>query len=201
MTFLPATVGRVALSSVSNALNCVPQPALFIDQNGRVLDANRRAVEMFDDDIRVQNQRLVVRDRYAKTLLDHVISRLRIDSDLDEYEVDPIAIRRDGRPPVVLRFLPIHSGAREPFLGARALLTLTPMGPRDPAPPALLAQAFGLTAAEAKIAAIIAQGATIGHATEVLGISQATARNQLKAVFAKTGTHRQSALVALLARL
>jgi DNA-binding CsgD family transcriptional regulator len=34
-----------------------------------------------------------------------------------------------------------------------------------------------------------------------LGISKITARNQLKTIFSKTDTHRQSELVALLARL
>jgi DNA-binding CsgD family transcriptional regulator/PAS domain-containing protein len=198
---LSTTVGRLALSSVTNALNCTLQPALVIDRNGRVLDVNRRANDLFDDDIRVHNRRLVVRDSFARTLLDQLINRLRIVSDLDECPLDPIAIRRNGKHPVVLRALPVHGGAREPFLGARALLTLTPLGPKEPAPQALLAQAFALTPAEARLAVIIAQGASPEHAAEVLGISRATARNQLKAVFAKTGTHRQSELVVLLSRI
>jgi DNA-binding CsgD family transcriptional regulator len=192
---------RIALSSITNALNCILQPALVIDRNGHVLDANRCATEMFDDDIRVHNHRLVVRDPFARTLLNQLINRLRIVSDLDECVVAPIAIRRDGKQPVVVRAVPIHGGAREPGFGARALLTLTPIGPREPAPPALLAQAFALTPAEARLAVIIAQGATPERAAGVLGISRQTARNQLKAVFAKTGTHRQSELVALLSRL
>jgi DNA-binding CsgD family transcriptional regulator len=198
---LSQAVGRIALSSVTNALNRMLQPALGIDLNGRVLDVNGRANDLFDDDIRVHNRRLVVRDSFARALLDQLINRLRIVSDLDECPLDPIAIRRSGRHPVILRALPIHVGAREPFLGARALLTLTPLGPKEPAPQALLAQAFALTPAEARLAVIIAQGASPEHAAEVLGISRATARNQLKVVFAKTGTHRQSELVALLSRI
>jgi DNA-binding CsgD family transcriptional regulator len=198
---LSTAVGRLALSSVTNALNSMLQPALGIDRNGRVLDVNRCANDLFDDDIRVHNRRLVVRDSFARTLLDQLINRLRIISDLEECPLNSIAIRRDGKHPVVLRAFPIHGGAREPFLGARALLTLTPLGPKEPAPQALLAQAFALTPAEARIAVIIAQGASPEHAAEVLAISRETARNQLKAVFAKTGTHRQSELVALLSRL
>ena len=40
--------------------------------------------------------------------------------------------------------------------------------------------------------------AAIAHAR---GIARVTVRNQIKAIFAKTGTHRQSELVALLSRL
>jgi DNA-binding CsgD family transcriptional regulator len=65
----------------------------------------------------------------------------------------------------------------------------------------LLVKLFGLTSAEAKLASIIAEGVNPEQAAEELGISRETARNQLKAVFAKTATHRQSELVALLARL
>jgi DNA-binding CsgD family transcriptional regulator/uncharacterized membrane protein len=198
---LSTAVGRIALSSVTNALNCICQAALVFDRNGRVLDINSYANNMFDDDIRVHNHRLVVRDQKAQILLHRLIDRLRIKSDLDECPANPIAVRREGKPPIVIRFLPIHGGARGPFLGARVILTLTPMGPREPAPAALLAQAFALTAAEAKLAVIIAQGSTTEHAAEVLGISRETARNQLKAVFAKTETHRQSELVALLSRI
>jgi DNA-binding CsgD family transcriptional regulator len=154
----------------------------------------------FDEDIRVHNHRRVVRDPFARTLLNQFINRLGAVPDLDECAVDPIAIRRDGKQLVVVRVVPIHGAGRQPFLGAGALLTLTPIGLREPAPPALLAQAFALTPAEARLAAIIAQGATPERAAGVLGISRQTARNQLKAVFAKT-THPQSELVALLSRL
>jgi DNA-binding CsgD family transcriptional regulator len=65
----------------------------------------------------------------------------------------------------------------------------------------LLSKAFGLTPAEARLASIIAEGLNPERAAEELGISKGTARNQLKAIFAKTATHRQAELAALLSRL
>jgi DNA-binding CsgD family transcriptional regulator len=62
-------------------------------------------------------------------------------------------------------------------------------------------RAFGLTAAEARAAGLIAQGLSPEQAAQQLNIAVETARSQLKAVFSKTGTHRQSELAALLARL
>jgi DNA-binding CsgD family transcriptional regulator len=60
---------------------------------------------------------------------------------------------------------------------------------------------FGLTAAEARLAARLAAGDALDAIADDLGIAKETARNQVKAIFAKTGTHRQAELVAILARL
>ena len=60
--------------------------------------------------------------------------------------------------------------------------------------------AFGLTAAEFRLARKLASGFTLEDASAHLGISKNTARTQLRGLFEKTGTHRQSDLVALLHR-
>ena len=93
---------------------------------------------------------------------------------------------------------PICGEARSPFLGARALLTFDDMGPKPGPDPRLLISIFGLTGAEAKLATLIAGGAALDATAIQLKISRATARNQLKTVFTKTETHRQSELVARL---
>lgn len=56
----------------------------------------------------------------------------------------------------------------------------------------------GLTPAEAKLAAKLAEGQSLEEAADMLSISIHTARCQLKAAFQKTGVRRQSELVALL---
>jgi DNA-binding CsgD family transcriptional regulator len=198
---LSAAVGRVALSSATNALNAVRQPAIAINRLGFVLDANAGAEDLFDQDIRVMHRRLVVYDAGAKSNLEKLANRLRITTDMGTLPCEPIVIPRRDKRPVILRVLPVHGAARTPFLGARALLTLTAVEPGPGPKPALLTRAFGLSPAEARLASIIAEGLNPERAGEELGISKVTARNQLKAIFAKTGTHRQSELVALLCRL
>ena len=59
---------------------------------------------------------------------------------------------------------------------------------------------YGLSAREAAIAAALLNGSDLAKAAESLGIARGTARTHLKAIFAKTGTHRQAELVALLLR-
>lgn len=61
--------------------------------------------------------------------------------------------------------------------------------------------AFGLTPAEARLAARLRFGLSLKEASEELGISVNTARNQLKSVFEKLGVNRQADLVRHLAEL
>lgn len=61
-----------------------------------------------------------------------------------------------------------------------------------------LSQMYGLTAAESKIAAMLAQGSSLNEACEMLGIKPNTIRTHLKRIFSKTETNRQSELVRLI---
>lgn len=67
--------------------------------------------------------------------------------------------------------------------------------------PETLRQLFGLTSAEARLAVHLAQGRTTDEIAAILRVCPTTVRSQLAAVFAKTQTNRQAALVALLARV
>jgi DNA-binding CsgD family transcriptional regulator len=58
----------------------------------------------------------------------------------------------------------------------------------------------GFTPAEARLAQALANGMNLKEYSESASISITTARNQLASLFAKTGTHRQAALVAWLLR-
>ena len=198
---LSKAVGGAVLSGITNALNLVKQPTLALDRTGSVLDVNAAAARIFDDDLRVRNWRLVVRDQRAKSALDKLIDQLRTTPEADLFAQTPIVVSRRAKRPFLIRTLPIAAAARSPFLGARALLLLSDLDSQRGAQPQLLSQVFGLSRSEAKLAAIIAAGYSPQEAAEQLGIARETARNQLKAVFAKTGTHRQGELVALLSTL
>ncbi|NYG48064.1 DNA-binding CsgD family transcriptional regulator [Bradyrhizobium sp. IAR9] len=81
------------------------------------------------------------------------------------------------------------------------MLILSNLIPRPAPDPALIGQAFDLTPAETRLAALLATGASLANAAEHLRISRETARNPLKPIFSKTGAHRQSELVTLLSQL
>jgi DNA-binding CsgD family transcriptional regulator len=197
---LSTAVGRIALSSATNAMDLVNQAAIAVDRFGFVLTANAAALTLFDDDLHIRSRRLFVADPRAKNALQILLDHMRTTPDTAPLRREPFAVRRREKAPVVVRVLPVHPAARSPFLGARALLTFS-CAETKAALDSSLVKAFGLTPAEARLAALIAEGRSPGEAAEKLGVAYATVRNQLKAVFAKTDTRRQSELVALLARL
>lgn len=68
--------------------------------------------------------------------------------------------------------------------------------PRREIDAGVLGAALGLTAAEARLLAALASGASLVRYAEEAGISVNTAKTQLAAIFAKTGHAKQSTLVA-----
>jgi DNA-binding CsgD family transcriptional regulator len=198
---LTTAVGRIALSSATSALDKVHQPAIAVDRFGRVLDVNAGAAGIFDKHLNIRTYKLFAADAGAMRCLERLSDQLRTSSDLAPLCAEPIVVRRGKKNPVVIRVLPIHGAAQNPFMGARALLVFLDLHAKDIPDARLLAQAFGLTGAEARLASYIGAGESVELAAERLGVSLSTARTQLKAVFAKTNTHRQAELVALIGRL
>jgi DNA-binding CsgD family transcriptional regulator len=72
--------------------------------------------------------------------------------------------------------------------------------PEDAAPAQdTLRELFGLTRTEAAITAALAEGHGLAQIAAQFHIGLGTVRSHLKTILAKTGTHRQAQLVALVA--
>jgi DNA-binding CsgD family transcriptional regulator len=198
---LSASVGRVALSSATNALNAIKQAAIAVDGFGSVLDVNGAASACLGNGLQLRRGRLFAKDAAANAKLQKLFDKLRVTPDTASFIFDPIVIRQSDAMPLVLQVLPVHPAARTPFLGARALLLLAVAGTKQSHATNTLMEAFGLSRAETRVATEIADGKSTEDIALTLGVSRETVRTQLRAVFSKTGTHRQSELVALLNRL
>jgi DNA-binding CsgD family transcriptional regulator len=104
------------------------------------------------------------------------------------------------RRPLVVYALPLRGMIRDLFGPARAIVVVRDLDERPLPPTFHLTSVFGLTAAESKLAARLGAGEALDAVADELGIARETARNQLKAIFLKTGVHRQAELAALLSR-
>lgn len=109
-------------------------------------------------------------------------------------------IERAGQSDLVVTARPLNVSAIHAGAGALALFIARP-GPDKRADPQTLRDLLGLTMAEARLAASLAEGLSLVQAAQRLGIAHNTAKAQLSSVFAKTGVHRQAQLIALLGSL
>ncbi|MBF0415375.1 MAG: hypothetical protein HQL79_06365 [Magnetococcales bacterium] len=118
-------------------------------------------------------------------------------------QISPV---REGLQPLNAVVLPLSPENRKiGLLQSTPKVILMLSTPNRPSPSAaknhLLKDLFGLTTAEAHLARELASGRNLGEIADHKGISRHTVRSQLKTVFAKTGTNRQSELVRLVMTL
>jgi DNA-binding CsgD family transcriptional regulator len=108
-----------------------------------------------------------------------------------------VTIHREDKRDLVLHATPIGGGDAQAY----TVLIIVDLSTIPQPKSEVLQKLFGLTAAEARLAIQITRGETPADIALGNGVSIATVRSQLAAVFAKTQTSRQAELVALLARV
>ena len=181
-------------NGVCEVLAKMGRPALIVDGQGQVMAANELTAKLLGPDLQVVNGRLISADPLACTELDALIKALT----LHQTTAEALAVRRKAGPPIIIHGISLPQTASNPEKRANALLVL--VDPKESLLPtqAQLADAFGLSWMEARIALKLADGNTVHSAARSSGISYESARSLVKSAFHKTGTHRQAELVALL---
>lgn len=104
---------------------------------------------------------------------------------------------------VTARIVPLRydSACRAAWPRGHALLTLDAgAAPEAPSLHDLAIKTWGLTEAEAHVAVRVAEGFAPTEIAQEFSVSCSTVRSQLQAIFVKTDTRRQGALIALLLR-
>ncbi|MBZ9963731.1 helix-turn-helix transcriptional regulator [Mesorhizobium sp. BR1-1-2] len=197
---LSRTLGFARIEATIEAFDASVTPVIMIDRNGRAIRLNRSAELSLGQHLRISNQRLVARDRAAAAALDrslHILIRSR-DSGCS---VPPVAIPRIGQRPLLAYMLRLPALSPNALAPCQATIMLVDPDLRRQPPEITLRACFGLTSSEAKLACLISLGETVERSADQLGVCYETARNHLKAIFAKTDTHRQGELVSMLAKM
>lgn len=193
-------LGFARADAALDAFSATGTPAIMLDRNGNVLLANSSAEGLLGRGLQIVHRRLVSYDRTATDALDRSLKQL-LCSPETAATVPPVLLPRyDGRPLVAypLRLPAVSYNALAP---CQAIVILNDPDTRPRPLDSVLQYCFRLTLSEAKLAREICSGHGLETVADKLGVSYETARNQLKSIFAKTETHRQSELVALLTRL
>jgi DNA-binding CsgD family transcriptional regulator len=175
--------------------------AVLVDRRGMAVHANRSARSLFGSGLDVTNGRLAAIDPAVNAELQRMmegVAGLRF----SPAAASPVAVPRNGRRPLLVEAMPLAAGAvDDPLCVLRSMVMITDLEFKETSGADRARDVFHLTKAEGRLAARLARGEDIDAAAAVLGVTRHTARSQLKAIFAKTDTHRQAELVALLARL
>jgi DNA-binding CsgD family transcriptional regulator len=200
---LALRLGDAHAQGILHGLEMVACGAISLDFLGRVVATNQRAERhLRNGSLGLVNGEVLARDRAGNAALQKLVgSVLRAGLAGDGAPPAPVALPRPEGRPLIAHAAPIVGSARDLFQRAKAILMIVdPDEHREPGEP-VLRQAFGLTPAETRIALGLAAGLELQEIAAAAGVTSGTARTQLKSIFAKTDTHRQSELVALIGRL
>jgi DNA-binding CsgD family transcriptional regulator len=194
-SMLSARLQLDRMRTAADTLASLGFPAAALRLDGRVLAANSLMAEM-SQYIRIGAfDRMRLQDKSADKMLESAVANLQASAS----GVLSVPLRPRDADAMVLHLIPIRRRAHDIFANACCLAIVTPVAAPQPPPDALLNDLFDLTPAEARVARFLAQGENVTTIAAMLGTKPATVRDQLKHVLAKTGTHRQSSLIGLLA--
>lgn len=183
-------------------------PLLLLGDDRRVLYISPRAEPLLrGPELRVSDDRLLLNDPIQQRRLDRLLRQtlqllqpepLPTATAAKDFELE---IHRAGQVSLRARLAPMHPDAARAALWpapACAALYLYDPDQRLAIDSANLQRRFGLTEGEARTAVASARGLDPHTIAEREGRSVHTVRTQLKAIFRKTGVHRQTELMALL---
>lgn len=192
---------RLQMTQAANAaevLNTIGLPACVLDRRGRVLAANRLLDAYVPHVVQDRRSRFTLANRPADRMLGQAVAALN-------YPLPATSVVRsiplpasDGVPPLVFHVVPVIRTAHDIFVLAACLILVTPVAAKEVPSTEIVQGLFDLTPAEARIAREIGRGRTVAEVARIARLSEGTVRNQLKAVLAKSGLHRQADLIALL---
>ena len=187
---------RAAAASLEAGLDTLATGIAALDAAGTVLFANRAARALLNarNAVQLDRGRLAASKPSDDAKLQAVLARAL--GSCGPAQGGGIALERPDASGLIVRAVPVAASADVLAPRAAAVLVFRDLGPSACADPASLA-ILGLRPAEIRCLTALMAGSSLEEYASQAGLSHHTARSMLKTMFARTGTHRQSSLVAL----
>jgi DNA-binding CsgD family transcriptional regulator len=201
---LQRDLGLLAIerSAVYNALDNMAIGIVIVDADARVRFANEaaRQIAAAADGCRIISRRLVIDggDRINIAARAARIIRFSLSGSPTSGEAFQVTRPSGGEPYSVL-ISPLTAN-QDRFQWSMLDEPLAVVYVRDPDRPdetraEILQRLYGLNPSQARLADLLAGGASLADVAKKVGITRVSARQYLKLIFQKTGTHRQAELV------
>lgn len=195
---------RMALGDLSTGvrhpvLDLIALGVVLLDSEGRVIHANRAARDMAQDAsfLTIRNDRLRAVDIESNTALHRSISDMKELAPESEKVRGVMLHGVEQSISALIGTLNTPTANRSPR-DMQIALFLSPPAQSKNVSEKLLMDLFEFTATEAHVAALLSRGARPSEAAEVLGVSSTTIAFHIRNLLQKTGTNRQTDLIALI---
>lgn len=186
----------------ARAVNQLSVATIILDEQGRLLNTNAVGKALLDqaDGLSLKGQRLHIEGRDINKELQQALGTIiRAQQSGATSVVRALRVPRPGGRSdlgLVIRPVPTSEWSEGQSSPCAAVFISDP-DLQESTSQQTLGELFELTPAEANVATLLARGLSLAQVSAAQGISQHTARAQLKSIFAKTGVSRQAELVRL----
>jgi PAS domain S-box-containing protein len=209
VTYHSATIAIAIMRDVTErrraeeTLNLLSTGMALVDRDCRLLLANRSASRLLElgDGLTLAHGRIGAARRTQMEQLRDLVDRACSAEERDSGEATfagVMTIDRDGDiRPLSIMVAPVQLSAEGEGTSQVAAIFVRDLEVRQSVPPEVLAKLFGLTPAEARVVVELVKGKRPQEVADDLNVSLNTVRNQLKQIFSKTDTGRQSELISL----
>lgn len=192
---------RAALMGADEALNRIAVGVFLIDTERKVISRNRRADDLLEeaDGLTLSRDGLLRGEKPAQTqalreIIETAISRVGSDN---RQGSDAVALTREsGKRPLIAVACPLGRSPANPGEPVVGLFITDPEWRPSDATEAV-AQLYGLSPAEKRLALALVRGLRLDEIAEEFGLSRNTVSYTLKNLFRKTETDRQADLISL----
>jgi len=188
------------IAALARILDRIPTGLVMLNALGQPVHINTsaRRISKLADGLSIESSGVRLDSLEDQTALELslAVALQPVTSDRDAVLRTMTVQRPSGRRPFTLVVRPLLEDRPESTLhDARAVLYISDLELSSQRDAQSLRGRYGLTQAEAQLASLLCEGLSLENVAERRNVSIHTVRSQLKQVFAKTGTSRQSELV------
>lgn len=193
---------RQETDALNEAVNRLPTGVLLLDAEACVVMRNRSADQILalDDGFSLTRDIPQLSDGHQNRELQKTIQACVREQRPRGASLGAVMLvnRPSGRRPFSMLVSPLLAALPGSFTNeARAIIFVADPDGGQISATAILQSLYQLTHAEAELVRLIAEGCSLERVAETRGVTMNTVRSQLKQVFSKTDTNRQSELVHL----